>query len=202
MILLGGGETPAALGERKSHFQGRRFISFANKKGGGSARPLGTQIFSTKKGLGTKKVVKIRFCPETPTPPPLRPANRVFPPLAGRVSLSLSLSKRKPPAGGAIFSLGGVLAASGTDAIPSRDSRCRERSIFSDWKSSSAQDMSKKVSFFYSCFVFRRACPLAWESSFRSDFSSWNSSSPQDMSKKGTFFYSCFVFLCVLTPLP
>ena len=55
---------------------------------------------------------------------------------------------------------------------PSRDFRCRERSIFSDWKSSSAQDMSKKVSFFYSCFVFRRACPLAWESSFRSDFSS------------------------------
>ena len=53
---------------------------------------------------------------------------------------------------------------------------------------------SKKVSFFYSCFVFRRACPLAWESSFRSDFSSWNSSSPQDMSKKGTFVYSCFVF--------
>ena len=31
---------------------------------------------------------------------------------------------------------------------PSRDFRCRERSIFSDWKSSSAQDMSKTVSFF------------------------------------------------------
>ena len=77
---------------------------------------------------------------------------------------------------------------------PSRDFRCRERSIFSDWKSSSAQDMSKTVSFFYSCFVFRRACPSARESSFRSGFSSWNSSSPQDLTKKVTLFYSCFVF--------
>ena len=78
---------------------------------------------------------------------------------------------------------------------PSRDFRCRERSMFSDWKSSSAQDMSKKVSFFYSCFVFRRACPLARESSFRLDFSSWNSSSPQDMTKKEPFFTSVSFFM-------
>jgi len=60
-VILLGVETPAALGERKSNFQGRRFISFANKKGGGSARPLGTQNFHPKKGFGAKNPSKNRF---------------------------------------------------------------------------------------------------------------------------------------------
>ena len=194
MILLGV-ETPAALGRRKSNFQGRRFISLANKKGGGSARPPRNQEFPPKKRFRHTKTLKKPLLTQNPPPrPPCGQQIAFFRPWR-RVSLSLSLSLTASPPQGARFFPWGGLAASGTDAIPSRDFRCRERSIFSDWKSSSAQDMSKKVSFFYSCFVFRRACPLARESSFRLDFSSWNSSSPQDMTKKEPFFISVSFFM-------